>query len=165
MKKGLSAEHALTTMQEGFDNTREEGLLTRLSQALEKSGIASGYTRLQQPTSVENRLHITHESHFGRSAFFVTIEKGFYIITSDEAHNKVDAPPTGSAKTPLTPKAMEAATGMTRDYNEFIGALEFILAHHYPTSAQSGKLTQVMNTFKRPEHPEISSAPAADQGP
>jgi len=147
MKKGLSAEQALNSMKIGFDNTREDGLLDRLSKALEKAGIARGYTRLQQPTSRDERLYIIHESHFGRSAFFVTPIPGLYMITSDEAENKVDAQPSESCKTPLSPQAMNDVVGTYTDYNEFIGALEFILAHHFPTATKSGQLQRVMNTL------------------
>ncbi len=55
MKKGLDAN---TAFQGKKDNTREDGLLMRLSQALEEAGVTSGYTRLQDPKPGDDGLFI-----------------------------------------------------------------------------------------------------------
>lgn len=141
MKKGLSAYTALVDSK---NEAHEEKLISRISNALKEAGINVGYECLKVSQDDENKAqtNVTIISkNYNQSNFSFIIEKDNYSIEGVKPNHH----------SAMTSDQLKMVSGTTDDYNEFVGALEYILACHYPEAVKNGKLQTVMDKFKRPE--------------
>lgn len=59
----------------------------------------------------------------------------------------------------MTDEQIRNVEGVTDDHNTFVGAIEYILAFHYPSAVEDGRLKKVMDQFKRPMEPQPGVRP------
>lgn len=105
-------------------------------------------------------LRVGHEDGKHETRLSLNVDDGVYSITPSTTETIKD-----NDNSSLSYEELRDAYGQSDDLNVLLGALGYLLALHYPTAAEDGRLQKVINNCKYVyglEEPENSSNPAPD---